>query len=206
MLRRIVLALSAVVSLMGAGAHNAQAQLIGTGPFSGLYFGVHGGYTWDAGGDTTVAGSVINSSLGGSLVGGHVGYNLQLGQLLIGAEADYSWSRADTAISVPGTTFTTKLDSLWSVRGRLGYVVANSVLLYGTAGYGGFDTSLKGTLGPFANLSANAKTENFVVGGGAELLLTRNLMLRAEGLFYGGSDNKILSDVTVLRLGASYKF
>ncbi len=197
MLRRVMLALGAIVLLAGGSAQSARAQLFGTGPFSGLYFGVHGGYTWD---------TSAHSSLGGSIVGGQVGYNLQLGQVLIGAEADYSWSRADTVTSFPGSSFTTRLDSLWSVRGRLGYVVGSSVLLYGTAGYGGYDTSLKGTIGPFTNLTATAKSDSFVLGGGAELLLTRNLMLRAEGLVYLGSSGTTLSDVTVLRLGASYKF
>ncbi len=186
--------------LLGAQSP-AQAQLFGTGPWSGRYLGVNGGYAWE---------NASGSPIDGTALGVQAGYNLQLGPAVLGIEADYSWSQAKGSDAIaPGIAVTGSVDSMWSIRGRLGFVLANSVLLYGTAGYGGFDVGVKGTIGsvPF---SGSASFDAFVVGGGAELLLTRNLMLRAEALHFVGDGNAIAtgsdSDVTVVRAGISYKF
>jgi outer membrane immunogenic protein len=197
----IVAALS--VAFIGGWTTDSQAQVFQTGPWSGLYLGGHGGYGWESG---------SGSGLQGATYGVQAGYNLQLGPAVLGVEADYSWSDAkDTGVSGL-TNWTARLDSMWSVRARLGAMIGSNVLLYGTAGYGAYDISLTGRIvTPLVagNISASAYTSSFVVGGGAELLLTRNIMLRAEALhFTRGADELVVDTggLTVLRLGASYKF
>lgn len=191
---------AAVVLLLVGVQAPAKAQLFNTGPWSGLYVGVHGGYSWE---------NADTSPIDGTALGVQAGYNLQLGVALLGIEADYSWSQAEGAATTPGLTVTGSIDSMWSVRGRLGAVLANTVLLYGTAGYGGFDVGVKGTIGtvPF---TGSASFEAVVVGGGAELLLTRNLMLRAEALHFIGDGSTLTAGgdtgVTMVRAGISYKF
>lgn len=200
--RSIVAALAVAVTL--AAATSGQAQVFATGPWSGLYLGAHGGYSWESG---------SGSGLQGAAYGVHAGYNLQLGPAVLGIEADYSWSDAKETVGVPGlTNWTARIDSMWSIRGRLGATIGSNVLLYGTAGYGANDISLSGQLVTplvVGNVSGSAYTSSFVLGGGAELLLTRNMMLRAEALHYTrGADELVLDSggITVLRLGASFKF
>lgn len=198
-LRRLFACLSACLALVLA-APASQAQVFGTGPWTGLYVGAHGGYGWA---------SDSNPNLNGWAGGIHAGYNLQLGQAVIGVEGDYTWGSLDGSGAITGQTFSASVDSMWSIRGRLGWVLANNLMIYGTAGYGGFDVSV-GTVVSGINLSATGDFTGLVAGGGLELLLTRNIMLRAEGLHYMGEGNGNTAgsdgDVTVLRAAVSYKF
>jgi len=75
--------------------------------------------------------------------GGFGGYRLQLGILVIGAEADVAFKRAQTSLyqadfSTQGVseTFTGRLQQGWdaSLRGRLGVLVTPALLVYGTGG------------------------------------------------------------------------
>lgn len=198
-LRRRLSALAASVFLL-AGPSAAQAQVFGTGPWTGLYIGAHGGGGWT--GSTGI-------DLSGYSGGVQAGYNLQLGSVVVGVEGDYTWSNLDGSSRISGLPLSGAVDSLWSVRGRLGYSFANSLMIYGTAGVGGFDTSVRALVGGL-NLTGSTSIGAFVVGGGAELLLTRSIMLRLEGLRYVGDGNSWTTggdgDVTVLRAGISYKF
>lgn len=199
LLRRGFAAVCAALVVAGSTSV-AQAQVFGTGPWSGLYVGAHGGYGWARDSDPST-----NGWAGGL----QAGLNLQLGQALLGVEADYTWGRLTGTGSFGGLAVTTGIDDMWSVRGRLGWTITPNVLLYGTAGYGGFGASIKTTVNGLA-LSGSADFRGFVAGGGAELLLTRNLLLRAEGLYYMGDGSGSASgsdgDVTVIRAGISYKF
>ena len=197
-LRRSVIAFAACLAV--SGASGAQAQVFGTGPWTGLYVGAHGGHGWTG---------ASNMDLTGWAGGIQAGYNLQLGPAVIGIEADYTWTGLDGTSSVSSLPLTGKVDSLSSVRGRLGYSIANSVMIYGTAGYGGFDTSVRTVISGI-DLKGSTSIAAVVVGGGAELLLTRSIMLRLEGLRYIGDGDSWTTggdgDVTLLRAGVSYKF
>jgi outer membrane immunogenic protein len=108
--------------------------------WSGFYIGIHGGggvvsdfhaTLWDDGDEPLRA----NKRTFG-LFGVHGGYNWQMGQGLVGIEGDYSWANARSTVSndEPDST-SVKLQSLASVRGRVGAVFGN-MLVYGTAGWG----------------------------------------------------------------------
>ncbi len=198
-LRRALIGLSAsLFALTGTSA--AQAQVFGTGPWTGLYVGAHGGHGWT--GSTGI-------DLTGWAGGVQAGYNLQLGSIVIGVEGDYTWSKLDGSSRLGNLPLSGAVDSLWSVRGRLGYSFANSVMIYGTAGYGGYDTSVRALVSGF-NLTGSTSIAAVVVGGGAEVLLTPSIMLRLEGLRYVGDGHSWTTggdgDVTQLRAGVSYKF
>lgn len=94
-----------------------------------------------------------------------------------------------------------KVDNLASVRARLGFLVLPSLMLYGTGGgawaeakvdvngsaiftNAALPISLRGT--QFASLSASGdKTfSGWVIGGGGEFMITRNILLRVEYLHY----------------------
>lgn len=195
-IRRVLTALSAVV-FTAFSAPAADAQVL-SGPWQGLYLGAHGGFGSSSSGDP----------VGDGWVGGlQAGYNFQFGAAVLGVEADYTWGGIDGSTRVSSLPVSGKVDSLWSVRARLGWSFANSFMIYGTAGYGGFDTSISTLAGAVTTRSGSF--DALVLGGGAELLLTRSLMLRAEGLHYAGNAASSWTtdgDVTIFRLGASYKF
>ena len=104
--------------------------------WSGLYFGVNGGYAWT---DEPVVFSIVGvrPTASGGLFGGQVGYNLQwTPDWVFGVEADLDWADiyGQTRVYSPfEAAATQRIDVLGTLRGRVGYVL-DDVLLYGTAG------------------------------------------------------------------------
>lgn len=185
---------AAAVAAVALASSQASAQSLN--PWTGFYLGAHAGYVSAADTDPKVKG------FAGGIQGG---YNWQFNQIVAGIEGDYTLSGADSSSTISGVTVKAGIDSLWSVRGRLGFLAANNLMIYGTAGYGGFDMSAK-ALGS----EVSARARGFVAGGGVEYAFTRNFLGRIEGLHYmgegTGSFSGLEQDVTVFRAGLSYKF
>jgi outer membrane immunogenic protein len=110
-------------------------------------------------GGTEVAPSSLSSSLDGFVGGGQVGYNQQYGAMVVGLEADFSASavndRSSSTATIVGAPFTTSIEDrlqwLGTVRGRVGYVPINNLLIFGTGGlaYGKVEETLS-----FSNVGA----------------------------------------------------
>ena len=130
--------------------------------WQGLYGGVHVGSIdawWDDG-----------------FVGGvQLGRNWQSGAMVYGIEGDLSLSGADS------------IDWLGTVRGRLGYLLSQGILLYGTAGLG------------LVDFDGGGVEAEFVYGLGIEGKLTQATTLRLE--YVGFAD----SEVDVVRVGLNWK-
>lgn len=198
-----------------AGATAGHAQTCGaTGPWAGFYAGAHVGGAW---GETEYSGGgdKVSMDQDGVVVGGHLGYNVQCGQILFGIEGDATWRDGEDDIRDDTVTLSTSSDWLASIRGRLGYVM-NNLLLYATAGvaFTDSDFSLVDTDPGFeTSFSSSTSMTGYVVGGGAELKFSQNLSGRLEVLHYGFGDEKLSFpdgqidsdlDATVVRLGASF--
>jgi outer membrane immunogenic protein len=196
--------------------------------WTGFYVGVNGGYGWK---DPTVTYSpndpaaVVNgtpSSVSfnttGGLAGGQIGYNWQFEPtLLAGVEADFDWARINGSASSnpiilasygPGTfTASETVKSFGTLRGRLGFIPTDSLLVFGTGGlaYGAVNRSAampnslvgigSNTVGGFgyscgtgtglANCFNGASSQTMVgwtIGAGGEYRLTNNFILKAEYL------------------------
>ena len=211
--------------------------------WAGFYLGVHGGYGWGANNFTTNVSTappvdLAGPKLRGGLYGGHAGYNWQFDRAVAGFELDLSAANiggaAQVQYSVPPTTFTDsrtpEIEALGSIRGRLGWVPIDSVLLYGTAGLG---WERIGTISGFASTapagSLTSSTYNatdrfgWVAGVGAETIMPGgNWIGRLEYLHYGFGTIAVSGVITnaagtspfragdhgvdVLRAGVSYKF
>ena len=196
---------------------------IGSTPFSGaspnLFFLPGGGQT--------------NNNTGGVVGGGQIGYNYQFGNaFVIGAEADiqgtsisggnqgnyagaYSspYAVSNTGLLSPlvtGNGGNLSLPWFGTVRGRAGYLITPTLLLYGTAGfaYGGVD----------AFQQASTFT-GWTAGGGAEWLFAPHWSAKAEYLYVnltssgnngGGSlwqvSNNVHPQLNVVRVGLNYHF
>jgi outer membrane immunogenic protein len=146
------------------GPPSKDADWIGTPwhSWTGLYGGVHVGSIdawWDSG-----------------FVGGvQIGKNWQAGKIVYGLEADLSVSGTDG------------IDWVGTVRGRLGYLVNQSILVYGTAGLG------------FIDFDRGGSETEFVYGLGIEGKLTEATTLRLEYLAFSDTD------VDVVRVGVNWK-
>ncbi len=128
--------------------------------------------------------------------GAHVGYNLQLGQWVVGLEGDVDGSsishnnNSQSLYSnnygyVSGVNYTTSAGIQGSIRGRVG-VAWDRVLLYGTGGvaFAGVNASVNV---PYYNStvtggydSASSTRVGWTVGGGIEYAVTNNWSVRAE--------------------------
>ncbi len=206
--------------------------------WSGLYVGAHGGYSWAdidyPGADPAPAGPP-RPSLEGGLVGGQLGYNLQASNLVVGAEVDFSFLGSEsTERDGNYLTQSYKIDSLGSVRGRLGYAIG-SFLPFVTAGYAWGDTTFNQTCPDGAQFghcrpaaagqyskTASETVDGWVYGGGVETLIASNWSLRAEYLRYDFNEQSyelgtsgtgavlgaktLKHDIDVVRFGVNYKF
>jgi outer membrane immunogenic protein len=88
---------------------------------------------------------------------------------------------------VAGTFFTSsKLTSLGTVRGRIGYAF-DRALLYATGGfaYGHVENKFNFPIDPnsTSGLSTSGTRTGWTVGGGLEYAITNNWTVRAEGLY-----------------------
>ena len=150
------------------------------------------------------------------LAGGHAGYNWHFNQWVFGIEGDFTWvdrssSNSQTLFSSFGPpidagtmTLTANTEWLATVRGRLGYAW-NALLIYGTGGVAFTDTDYRANFRggsillpplPAANGSFGGTEVGFAVGGGAEWMLTRNWLLRAEYLYYNFDGGSVSMPIT----------
>ena len=227
---RIVLAGMALVGLVSTAiaadlpATQPQARRAPAFTWSGFYAGAHGGYSWS---DTDVrVGSncctifpadigngvfptSIRAQQDGPMGGGQVGYNLQIGRLVAGIEADASWMGARSTAShsaadpllfgaITNSSFQTRLDWLATVRGRAGLTFGRA-LLFATGGVAFGDVENRITVGmpnppaffppthtPYAPAPwLKRDTEwGWVAGGGIEYAVTDSISLKGEYLYY----------------------
>jgi outer membrane immunogenic protein len=172
----------------------------------------------------------ISLNTSGALGGFQLGYNWQFNQAwLVGFETDFNFSGIDgngasNNLSIPSTfppnpscvsggacpliaTANEKLDWFGTVRGRLGYLPTNNLLLYGTSGlaYGRIKQSvqynnvsareLTGSDGdcPAASTcfsgTSNRITTGWTAGAGFEYALLNNWTFKAEYLYVNLGSN-----------------
>lgn len=181
-------------------------------------------------------GSTKGGGSGGVVGGGQLGYNYQLGSFVLGAETDFqgtsmhSGGNANTALYpdpagagaflvplAPGGNPGVALNWFGTARGRAGFLVTPTLLVYGTGGfaYGNVQSQFTG--------SSNTRT-GWTAGGGAEWMFMPNWSAKGEYLFTdlssGGAQGNALGNTTlgntwvdrrhpqynVVRAGVNYHF
>ena len=212
--------------------------------WAGFYLGAHGGYARGKNNFSRNENDIppvqqSGPGLQGAVYGGHAGYNWQFGRAVTGLELDFSAAdiKGSTQVNyvVPGagavtTIWANKVESLGSIRARLGWLPIDNVLLYGTAGLGwerlGRTYTSSTVTGIGVNTFANASAIDhfgWVAGAGVEAMLPGgNWIGRLEYLHYGFGtvETSFVANVAgvpsataagnhgvdVLRAGLSYKF
>jgi outer membrane immunogenic protein len=245
---------SGLLALVGTAAITqiASAADLPAYNWTGFYLGAHGGYGWGDNDFLSVLSSDPLRTLGGikskgAIYGGHAGYNWQFGRVVAGVELDFSGAdiRGSTAASItlpaipPIILAFSRADDikyLGTARARLGWLPADNVLLYGTAGLGWervdrtetqSQASFIGALPASFSMTSRTPLDRFgwVAGAGAEVALwNSNWVGRIEYLHYDfGTTESTTSFVTTpasasridrggrqtieaVRAGLSYKF
>ena len=130
--------------------------------------------------------------LNGVIGGGQIGYNWQTGRWVLGLETDFqATGQQGTGTFLCGApcgappvseTVTDKLPWFGTVRGRVGYTVTPTVLLYGTGGLGYGDVESSGT--GATSFSSSTWKYGWVAGGGIETRIVGNWTAKLEYLYY----------------------
>jgi outer membrane immunogenic protein len=183
----------------------------------------------------------LNSS--GFIGGVYAGYNWQAANWVFGIEADISGlANSSTTATAPnigapggallagGFVFNRSQDWLSTVRGRVGFLAAPNVLLYGTGGvafaenkyFATYTASNVGSL-PWVASFSDTKV-GWTVGAGAEWMASPNWILRAEYLYVSLPGSTVVTtspsfaagfvvpfnwnrtDEHIGRVGVAYKF
>lgn len=203
--------------------------------WTGFYVGANAGYGFGQGkaSDIALNGTPFPSRNGsfdtdGAIGGGQIGYNYQIGSIVLGLEADLQasgvkGSYVDDPLAAPASAshINGKLEYFGTVRARAGYAVGNA-LFYATGGFAYGST--KASITNFINqaspvISSRANAMGYALGGGVEYALTRNWTVKAEYLYLDLGKKGISfaqspvvatakdsSTTNVVRLGVNYKF
>jgi outer membrane immunogenic protein len=216
-MKKYLLASVAALGLVAAGAASAADLPSRKGPvaapvymppafsWTGFYVGANAGYGW---GNVNANGFANVGDLDGFVGGGQVGYNYQMGQFVLGLEADLQ--AADLSSGNNLGLLNVKTDYFGTVRARAG-VAFDRFMPYITGGwaYGNVKTSI-----PAIGFSSDrSHTGGFAVGAGLEYAVTNNIIAGVEYLYVdlgekniAGAGTKVGTDFSVVRARLSYKF
>lgn len=188
----------------------------------------------------------LSNSRAGFIGGLGAGYNWQMGSVVVGGEADISGiaggrgSASRTGVASDGlfsyasrVTASSGIDWLGTVRGRVGYLVTPTLLVFGTGGlaFGGVHSAVNiagvGS-GPnndiwVGNFSRSTTKVGWTAGGGAEWKFAHNWSAKLEYLYVdlgsvsysvpvvgsnwiGASNVKTKFDANLVRVGLNYSF
>jgi outer membrane immunogenic protein len=178
--------------------------------WGGLYLGINGGGGFGRLGNTAF------SNPDGGLVGGTIGYNWQMGQVVFGGEADCDYGFISASNSFGGVATSIKTNWITTERLRLGYAM-DRALFYVTGGYAGVSThaSINDIPNGFAG-TQNTWRHGGVIGGGIEYAFTNNISAKAEYLwaplqdktYWAGTPDQETNrmSMSIARVGLNYKF
>jgi outer membrane immunogenic protein len=176
--------------------------------WTGFYLGGQVGYGWGterANVTFPAAGTLFNSfSAQGVIGGGHIGYNYQVNQWVIGLEGtvdgtSISKTFIPSGVIFPalpgfGLSYKASIPIEGSIRGRVG-IAWDRVLLYATGGaaFGGVEATLTTPAGTFTR---SATRVGWTVGGGLEYAVTNNWSVGVEYRYSDfGSNSSSVSGV-----------
>jgi outer membrane immunogenic protein len=162
-------------------------------------------------------GGTTASNTGGVVGGGQIGYNYQFNSFVIGAEADFQGTSitggnqgnyaglynspyvgSNTGLLTPlvtGNGGNLGLPWFGTVRGRAGYLVTPTLLLYGTAGFAYGDVTV---------FQRSNTSTGWTAGGGAEWLFAPHWSAKLEYLYVDLASSGINGAFTGWELGNNH--
>jgi outer membrane immunogenic protein len=244
-MKNLLLGNVALIAVIGLGPTSAfsadiarpvyKAPVLAPPPiynWSGFYVGVEGGYGWGNSGQTDPGLPASppppppppigngNYTVTGPFVGGTLGYNWQSGPWVLGLEGDFSWADIHGSSNTCGPAIIhscgTKLESLGTVRGRVGYAVGptGNWLPYVTGGLAMGEVNAWDSLTPAAG---SAFRTGWTIGGGVETAFAPRWTAKLEYLYVDLGSSVLFNVVptvpetvsfraNIIRAGINYKF
>jgi outer membrane immunogenic protein len=192
--------------------------------WTGIYFGLNGGYGWgrqDPFNLITDRFDSLSTSISGGAFGGTLGAQVQVAHVVLGFETDIDWANITgsanvipTVAGVPLGVLNATTNISWEATARLraGFAMDNW-LLYGTGGLtilGAKTTLATAATGPlcatiFASCSGANRQIGAVLGGGVEYGFTPGLSAKLEYLYFTAASLDI-SHHGEIRAGLNYRF
>jgi outer membrane immunogenic protein len=216
-----VLALGFGVSAAQAADLPVRGPVYKAAPFvqaptwTGAYVGVHAGYAWGTA-TSSVGGSSGSTDIDGGFGGGQIGYNWQQpgSNWVLGVEADVSGGDIGFDETVPGIGgSSTSINLMGTVRGRLGFTITPTTLIYGTGGFAWARNKAEINAVNFGSISSSATHTGWAAGAGIEHAFAPNWTARLEYLHtdygtetYFNSPIGISADTDQVRVGINYLF
>lgn len=235
-MRRLSVALIAAVCVIALPQIASAAEPVYN--WTGPSIGTAGGYGWgnssqtDSGVPCTFFGTcgpaipvVIpedgSYSADGGIVGGMLGYDQQNGPWVFGVQGDLSWADISGSSNTCGASSPiphscgAKLESLATLRGRIGYAVAaaGNWLPYVTGGFAAGQLKAWDALYPSSGRDLRA---GWTVGAGVEAGITQHWTLKVEYLYVDLGSREMFNVVpgvpesvdftaNIIRVGISYR-
>jgi outer membrane immunogenic protein len=231
---KLIAAVGAVGVIAGIGVASAADLPVKAPPpiapvptWTGCYIGANGGWGfgrshdslapaptaasqafWDPAFLAGAAPSHFNYDTSGGIAGIQGGCNNQIGQLVLGAEADLDWAniRGSDAFTtsfppafVPGAFSSGQnLNWLGTIRGRFGYTPTSQWLFYVTGGiaFGQVGYNLAFAFpgsNDFHGISSTNMEAGWTIGVGTEWAFTNNWSVKAEYLYVDMSNSNQMS-------------
>jgi outer membrane immunogenic protein len=223
MFSKRIAVLAAFSTLLSTGAF--AADIVSPAPevtpvfsWTGAYVGLNAGF---GGGkfkhELPVGGPApsFNASSNGFVGGVQVGYNYQIDQWVVGAEADFQGAsiKGETDLGFAfGPKLGTKLDWYGTVRARAGVLATDRLLVYATGGlaYGHTKTYMEDSV---FGISESKTKAGWTVGAGVEYAVTDHLSLKTEYAYTDLGKAQVLYDMFdrkvnfhSVKFGINYKF
>jgi outer membrane immunogenic protein len=178
--------------------------------WTGFYLGAHVGYGFGRTTGITPGLVAYPANTTGPLIGGQVGFNYQINQIVLGAEADIALAAItgrNPGVGLPAPVLY-RTNMLGSLRAR-GGIAVDRVLLYVTGGLGFQNASFTNTVGP-----EKYTRTGWTLGAGVEYALTQNWTVKGEYAYYNFGTRAlgptytgtVRSDVHTVKLGVNYLF
>jgi outer membrane immunogenic protein len=204
-----------------------------TGPYTGIAGGVAWGHSkqTDPGIPCDFFGTCLvitnpnddgSYAVTGGIIGGTLGYNWQRGPWVFGLEGDYSWADVSGNSQTCGAATPsphecgTKLESLGTFRGRIGYAMGTTSnwLPYVTGGLAVGELNAWDALFPSSGSDFRA---GWAAGAGVEVGFERNWTFKVEYLYVDLGSRQMFNVVpgvpetvsftaNIVRAGFNYKF
>jgi outer membrane immunogenic protein len=228
-MKRVFLCTTAILSLAATQAAIAADAPVRRAPppvavkapapaifdWSGFYVGVHGGYGWGDGSLTYPGGGGAEFGVDGWMAGGLIGANYQVGQTVLGVEADINWSDIAGGSVCAAVTGPCNVSNSWlgTVRGRLGYAMDRFMpYITGGVAFGNVEANVPGVG------KASDTRVGWTAGVGAEYAFASNWSWKTEYLYVdlgkfdcgvacgGVSPTNVRFDAHIVRTGLNVRF
>lgn len=202
-LRKTLLGGVAAAAILTGACNITPAQAVEEMNWTGFYFGADVGYAVaDFDGvhqNTRPVSAAHGDNIDGLITGFHLGYNHQINNFVVGVEADLMFPQLKdyqpggnlTPGSNSVTGITDTMDLLGSIRGRLGFLVRDDLLVFTTGGIGIADAKHRvwgSDAASYADFNLN--DVGVVFGGGMEWKPEAWYSLRFQGLYYVFNERK----------------